>query len=115
MSDIPTPDGWETIGDLGWIGLPYGCFGLIRRTGATRSNAVWSWLVLVPWAGPTTKAWIDGTYLIKGEPLPTEERQHAEVLAHVRAELDGLYGESVGGAAVDRLLREMGIDEPDDN
>lgn len=110
-----TPEGWDVVEALDWVKLPYGCFGLARHTGTFRSGTAWSWLILVPWSAPTTKPWVDGSLVIEGRPLPSPEEQYRQVLDHMRGILDDLYGESVGEAAVDQLLREMGIEDEDPN
>jgi len=103
-------EGWDLVESLDWETLPYGCFGIARHTGDFRDGTAWSWLILVPWSAPTTKPWVDGSLVIEGRPLPSPDEQRRQVLDHMRGVLDDLYGEAVGEAAVDKLLREMGIE-----
>lgn len=102
------PDGRETLRTMGWEPLPYGCVGLIRKADV-RGSAVWSWLVLVPWANDA-KPWIDGTKVYSGLSKP-EVDQRAEVVTEMRSILDERYGDAVGNSAVDELIRRLESDD----
>lgn len=98
------PDGRETIRGMGWEPLPYGCVGLVRKS-EIASNAVWSWLVLIPWA-TDSKPWIDGNKVISGL-TKSDETVRAELLAEIRELLDDRYGDSMGNEAIDDLIRRL--------
>ena len=95
----------ELLTTMDWEPLPYGCVGLARHK-EVRSNHVWSWLVLIPWAGNDSKPWIDGTKVFSSS-LQKPAEQRAEVLQHMRDLLDQRYGESVGTRAAEAFLRKL--------
>ena len=99
------PDGKDGINRMGWISLPYSCVGLVRKTGVGDSKTVWSWLILMPWSSDA-KQWIDGTEVVAASTLSeSEERQ--QIIGRMREVLDERYGETVGNAAVDDLIRRL--------
>jgi hypothetical protein len=98
------PDGRETVRGMGWEPLPYGCICLIRKS-EVGSSAVWSWLVLIPWASDS-KPWIDGNKVVSGSTR-TDEQVRAELLAEMRQILDDRYGDSMGNEAIDDLIRRL--------
>ncbi len=99
------PDGKDGINRMGWISLPYSCVGLVRKTGVGDSKTVWSWLVLMPWSSDA-KPWIDGTEVVAASTL-TESEERQQIVAKMREVLDDRYGETVGNAAVDDLIRRL--------
>ena len=99
------PDGRDGINRMGWISLPYSCVGLVRRTGVGDSKTVWSWLILMPWSSDT-KPWIDGSEVVAASTL-SEAEERENIVAKMRAVLDDRYGEAVGNAAVDDLIRKL--------
>jgi hypothetical protein len=99
------PDGRELLRGMGWESLPYGCVGLLRHREVS-SNVVWSWLILVPWAGNDTKPWIDGNHTFE-HSLLTMDQQQDRLLQHMRDLLDERYGESVGRRAADDLIERI--------
>ena len=99
------PDGKDGINRMGWISLPYSCVGLVRKTGVGNSKTVWSWLILMPWSSDA-KPWIDGTEVIAASTL-TESEERQRIVAQMRGVLDERYGETVGNAAVDDLIRRL--------
>ncbi len=99
------PDGRDGINRMGWMSLPYSCVGLVRKTGAAKNNTVWSWLILMPWSSDT-KPWIDGTEVVGASTL-TESEERDQIVAKMRTVLDERYGETVGNAAVDDLIRRL--------
>ena len=103
---VNMPDGKDLLRGMGWDSLPFSCLGLIRRTGQTSGNNIWSWIILVPWAANDSKPWIDGVEIIDN-PLMKEEDQRSRVLGVMRAALDDRYGETVGSRAVDDLLKRL--------
>ncbi len=99
------PDGRDGINRMGWISLPYSCVGIVRKTGVGNSKTVWSWLILMPWSS-TTKPWIDGSEVVEASTL-TEAEEREQIVAKMRAVLDERYGEAVGNAAVDDLIKKL--------
>ena len=99
------PDGREGIRRMGWVSLPYSCVGLVRKTGVGNSKTVWSWLILMPWSSDT-KPWIDGTEVVAASTL-TEDEERDHIVIKMRTLLDERYGEAVGNAAVDDLIRKL--------
>ena len=99
------PDGVETLRTMGWMSLPYGAAGLVRKADAGGSRTVWSWLVVLPWSDDS-KPWIDGTELMTN-PMVSEAEQREMVLTKMRSILDDRYGDTVGNAVADRLLEEL--------
>ena len=99
------PDGRDTLRTMGWVELPYGCTGILRRKQVDDRNTVWSWLILVPWSDDA-KPWIDGTEIF-GPSLKDEDDQRQDVLAKMRSLVDDRYGDVVGNSAVDDLIREI--------
>ncbi len=99
------PDGKDGINRMGWISLPYSCVGLIRKTGVGNSRTIWSWLILMPWSSDT-KPWIDGSEVMEASTL-TEPEERDQIVAKMRTVLDERYGETVGNAAVDDLIRRL--------
>ena len=102
---LEMPDGRDLLRTMGWTPLPYSCVGLVRKTAATGTNTVWSWLVLVPWASDS-KPWLDGTKVLTASTL-SEDEQREQVFAHLRELLDERYGETVGNRAVDDFIRRI--------
>ncbi len=105
MNDRDEAQAGEALAPMGWVELPYGCYGLARGAD-TSAGRVWSWLVMIPWAANDSKPWIDGTKLIRDLAL-SEDEQRKLVLGEVRKMLDQRYGESVGQDAVEKFLREF--------
>lgn len=99
------PDGRDGLSRMGWVSLPYSCVGLVRKTGTGDSNTIWSWLILTPWSSDA-KQWIDGTEVVGASTL-TESEEREQILGKMRTILDDRYGESVGNAAVDDLIRRL--------
>ena len=99
------PDGRDGLNRMGWISLPYSCVGLIRKTGVGNSKRIWSWLILTPWSSDT-KPWIDGSEVVEASTL-TESVERDQILVKMRSLLDERYGETVGNAAVDDLIRRL--------
>lgn len=99
------PDGKDGISRMGWMSLPYSCVGLVRKTGVGDSKTVWSWLILMPWSA-AAKPWIDGTEVLAASTL-TEPQEREKIVAKMREILDERYGEAVGNAAVDDLIRRL--------
>jgi len=99
------PDGKDGINRMGWVSLPYSCVGLVRKTGVGDSKTVWSWLVLMPWSSDA-KPWIDGTEVVTASTL-TESEERQQIVTRMREVLDERYGETVGNAAVDDLIRRL--------
>ncbi|MCP3997132.1 MAG: hypothetical protein GY722_19050 [bacterium] len=99
------PDGRDGLNRMGWISLPYSCVGLVRKTGAGNSKTIWSWLILTPWSSDT-KPWIDGSEVVEASTL-TEGEEREQILVKMRSLLDERYGETVGNAAVDDLIRRL--------
>lgn len=99
------PDGKDGINRMGWISLPYSCVGLVRKTGVGNSKTIWSWLILMPWSSDT-KPWIDGSEVVEASTLD-EAQERAQIVSRMRDILDERYGESVGNAAVDDLIRRL--------
>ncbi len=102
------PDGRDLLRTMGWEPLPFSCLGLVRKTGETKGNNIWSWIILVPWSS-NGKPWIDGTDIVQAS-LKTEEEEEEQILAKMREILDSRYGESVANQAVDNLIAEI-LDE----
>ena len=99
------PDGREGINRMGWMSLPYSCVGLVRKTGVGDSKTIWSWLILMPWSSDA-KPWIDGTEVVEASTL-TESQEREQIVTRMRSVLDERYGETVGNAAVDDLIRRI--------
>lgn len=99
------PDGRDGIARMGWIPLPYSCVGLVRKTGVGNSKTIWSWLILMPWSSDN-KPWIDGSEVLNASTL-TEAQERKQIVAKMREILDERYGETVGNAAVDELIRRL--------
>jgi len=99
------PDGRDGINRMGWISLPYSCVGLVRKTGVGDSRTIWSWLILMPWSSDA-KPWIDGTEVVEASTL-SEAQEREQIVARMRSVLDDRYGEAVGNAAVDDLIRRI--------
>ncbi|MDJ0953760.1 MAG: hypothetical protein QNJ81_08770 [Acidimicrobiia bacterium] len=99
------PDGKDGINRMGWMSLPYSCVGLVRKTGVGNSRTMWSWLILMPWSSDT-KPWIDGSEIMEASTL-TEAEERDQIVAKMRSVLDERYGETVGNAAVDDLIRRL--------
>lgn len=99
------PDGRDGLNRMGWISLPYSCVGMVRKTGVGNSRTIWSWLILMPWS-TDAKPWIDGSEVVEASTR-TEEQERAEVVDKMRSILDDRYGETVGNAAVDDLIRKL--------
>jgi hypothetical protein len=99
------PDGRDGINRMGWISLPYSCVGLVRKTGVGNSKTIWSWLILMPWSSDT-KPWIDGSEVLGASTL-TEAEERKKIVGKMREILDERYGETVGNAAVDDLIRRL--------
>lgn len=99
------PDGRDGINRMGWISLPYSCVGLVRKTGVGDSKTIWSWLILMPWSSDT-KPWIDATEVVEASTL-SEAQEREQIEAKMRSVLDERYGETVGNAAVDDLIRRI--------
>jgi len=99
------PDGRDGLNRMGWISLPYSCVGLVRKTGVGDSKTIWSWLILTPWSSDA-KPWIDGTEVVNASTRHEwEERE--EIIGKMRSILDDRYGETVGNAIVDDLIRRL--------
>jgi hypothetical protein len=99
------PDGRDGLNRMGWISLLYSCVGLVRKTGVGDSKTVWSWLILTPWSSDA-KPWIDGTEVVNASTRQEwEERE--EIIGKMRGILDDRYGETVGNAVVDDLIRRL--------
>jgi hypothetical protein len=90
---------------MGWISLPYSGVGLVRKTGVGNSKTIWSWLILMPWSSDT-KPWIDGSEVVGASTL-TESQERDQIVSKMREILDERYGETVGNAAVDDLIRKL--------
>ena len=108
MTDGPLTGGnavGDDIGAMGWIELPYGCYGLARRARNDTIQA-WSWLVVVPWAANDSKPWIDGTHLVN-DPKLDDAQQRERVLIHMRELLDKRYGETMGARATDEFIKKL--------
>ena len=99
------PDGRDGLNRMGWISLPYSCVGLVRKTGVGNSKTVWSWLILMPWSSDN-KPWIDGSEVVEASTR-TEAEEREQIVAKMRSVLDERYGEAVGNAAVDDLIRRL--------
>ena len=99
------PDGRDGINRMGWISLPYSCVGLVRKTGVGNSKTIWAWLILMPWSSDT-KPWIDGSEVVNASTL-TEAQEREQIIAKMRGILDERYGETVGNAAVDDLIKRL--------
>ena len=84
---------------------PNSCVGLVRKTGVGNSKNIWSWLVLMPWSSDA-KPWIDGAEVIEASTL-SESQERDQVIGKIREILDGRYGETVGNAVVDDLIRRL--------
>ncbi len=107
---MTSPDGTprtatDLVASMGWVQLPYDCVGLLRRS-AVGDHALWSWLILVPWAVNDSKPWIDGTELIE-RPSMSHEAQTEFVLSKLREILDDRYAESGVAGAADEFLRNL--------
>jgi hypothetical protein len=105
---VNMPDGRDLLRGMGWESLPFSCLGLIRRTGQTSGNNIWSWIILVPWSSDG-KPWIDGTEIIKAT-TKTEEEEREQIITKMRKLLDDRYGDEVAHRAVDDLIAEI-LDE----
>ena len=105
------PDGKDLIRGMGWESLPYSCLGLARRTGETKGNSIWSWIVLIPWSS-NGKPWIDGTEIVPAT-TKTQAQERDDIFRKMRDMLDERYGESVANRAVDDLIAEI-LDSSDD-
>lgn len=103
------PDGRDGLNRMGWISLPYSCVGVVRKTGVGNSKTIWSWLILMPWSADA-KPWIDGSEVVEASTR-SEEQERAEVIDKMRSILDERYGEAVGNAAVDDLIRKLQGDD----
>ena len=99
------PDGRDGLNRMGWISLPYSCVGLVRKTGVGNSKTVWSWLILMPWSSDN-KPWIDGSEVVEASTR-TEAEEREQIVAKMRSVLDDRFGEAVGNAAVDDLIRRL--------
>ncbi len=99
------PDGRDGINRMGWMSLPYSCVGVVRKTGVGNSKTIWSWLILMPWSSDT-KPWIDGSEVVEASTL-SEAQERDQIVAKMRDILDERYGEAVGNAAVDDLIRRL--------
>ena len=99
------PAGKDGLNRMGWISLPYSGVGLVRKTGVGNNNTVWSWLILMPWSSDT-KPWIDGSEVVAASTL-TEDQERDQIVAKMRTILDERYGEAVGNAAVDELIKKL--------
>jgi hypothetical protein len=99
------PDGRDGLSRMGWISLPYSCLGLVRKTGVGNSKTIWSWLILMPWSADA-KPWIDGSEVVEASTR-SEGQERAEIVDRMRVILDDRYGEAVGNAAVDDLIRKL--------
>lgn len=99
------PDGRDGLNRMGWISLPYSCVGLVRKTGVGNSKTIWSWLVLMPWSSDN-KPWIDGSEVVEASTA-TEAEEREQIVAKMRSVLDERFGEVVGNAAVDDLIRRL--------
>lgn len=99
------PDGKDGLNRMGWISLPYSCIGLVRKTGVGNSKTIWSWLILMPWSSDN-KPWIDGSEVIEAS-THTEDQERDQIVGKMREILDERYGEAVGNAAVDELIRKL--------
>lgn len=99
------PDGRDGLSRMGWISLPYSCVGLVRKTGVGNSKTIWAWLILMPWSSDT-KPWIDGSEVMEASTL-TEDQERDQIVTKMRTILDERYGEVVGNAAVDELIRKL--------
>ncbi len=99
------PDGRDGLNRMGWVSLPYSCVGLVRKTGVGNSKTIWSWLILMPWSSDA-KPWIDGAEVIDASTR-TDSQERDEVIAKMRTILDERYGETVGNAVVDDLIRKL--------
>ena len=109
MSDAGADDrgnGIDLIATMGWESLPYGCVGMVRHRQVGAGQAVWSWLILIPWAVNDSKPWIDGTKLFD-LTLKTEAEQRGEVLHDMRTILDQRYGETFAKNSVEEFLRDL--------
>ncbi len=102
------PDGRDLIRGMGWETLPYSCLGLVRQTGQTSGNRIWSWLVVVPWTSDG-KPWIDGTEVVPAS-TKTAAQEREDIIRKMRELLDDRYGEAVAHRAVDDLIAEI-LDE----
>jgi len=102
------PDGKDLLRGMGWESLPFSCLGLVRRTGQTGGNNIWSWIILVPWSSDG-KPWIDGTEIVKAT-TKTEAEEREQIVAKMRALLDDRYGDDIAHKAVDDLIAEI-LDE----
>jgi len=103
------PDGRDGLNRMGWISLPYSCVGLVRKTGVGNSKTIWSWLILTPWSADA-KPWIDGSEVVEASTL-SEDEERATIVDKMRSILDERYGEAVGNAAVDDLIRKLQSDD----
>ncbi len=102
------PDGRDLLRTMGWEPLPFSCIGLARKTGETKGNSIWSWIILVPWSS-NGKPWIDGTEIMPAS-LKTVKEESEQMFTKMRAILDDRYGEAVATSAVDDLIAEI-LDE----
>jgi len=102
---INMPDGRDLLRTMGWEPLPFSCIGLARKTGQTKGNNIWSWIILVPWSSDG-KPWIDGTEVVSAT-LKTAEEERQQMFTKMRTILDDRYGETVANQAVDSLIAEI--------
>ncbi len=98
------PDGRDLLRGMGWEPLPFSCVGLARRTGETKGNSIWSWIILVPWSD--SKPWIDGTEIVPAT-TKTHPQERDEIFRKMRDLLDERYGETVAHREVDDLIAEI--------
>jgi hypothetical protein len=99
------PDGKDLLRGMGWVSLPFSCLGLTRRTGETKGNSIWSWIILVPWSSDG-KPWIDGTEIVPAT-IKTPEQERDQIITNMRALLDDRYGETVAHRAVDDFIADV--------
>lgn len=99
------PDGRDGLNRMGWISLPYSCVGIVRKTGVGDSKTIWSWLILTPWSSDA-KPWIDGTEVVNASTR-REWEEREDIIGKMRGILDDRYGEVVGNAIVDDLIRRL--------
>jgi hypothetical protein len=102
------PDGKDLLRGMGWVSLPFSCLGLTRRTGETKGNSIWSWIILVPWSSDG-KPWIDGTEIVPAT-TKTHEQERDQIVTNMRTLLDDRYGETVAHRAVDDFIADV-LDE----
>lgn len=87
---VNMPDGKDLLRGMGWESLPFSCLGLTRRTGETKGNSIWSWIILIPWSS-NGKPWIDGTEILPAT-TKTEAEERQQIIAKMRGLLDDRYG-----------------------